>query len=86
MATDPFLPFFVCPAQGAECYVVRGRSLGGSVEVSLSRDTHERHRLGRDQYTPTETLALRRFDHLDSGAYMAYASALEDGGLAQASL
>ncbi|MFL5823629.1 MAG: hypothetical protein ACJ764_09325 [Solirubrobacteraceae bacterium] len=78
MAFDPFLPFLVCPAEGEECFVVRGRQVRGQVEISLSRDLREGHRFGSFTYTPVELLAIKRFDHVDSAHYMAYANALED--------
>jgi hypothetical protein len=77
LAIDPFLPHFVCPAQGEECYVVRGRRLGASVEISLSRDLLQR-RDGLDEYTSTEVMAVRRFEHHLASTYMAYANRLED--------
>ena len=78
MAFDPFLPSFVCPAEGDEYLVVRGRQVHGQVEISLSRDRRERRRFGSDTYSPVELLAVRRFDHVDSAHYMAYANALAD--------
>ena len=77
MAIDPFLPSFVCPGQGEECFVVRGRRVGGSVEITLTRDRHERkHR--SDTYTPLELMAIRRFERGDTAGYRAYADGLED--------
>ena len=77
MAIDRFLPFSVCPADGDECYVVRGRQVGDSIEVSLSRDVHQ-HRHGSDEYTPQELMAVRRFERDATSSYAAYAGRLED--------
>jgi hypothetical protein len=77
LGIDSFLPSFVCPAEGEECFVVRGRRVGASVEISLSRDLHQRrHR--SDKYTPVELIAVRRFAHADTARYRSYADRLED--------
>jgi microcystin degradation protein MlrC len=78
MSIDPFLPFFVSEASEGECYVVRGQRVGAFVEISLSRDRHDKHRFGSDTYTEIEELAVRRFPHADVSTYVAYASRLED--------
>lgn len=77
LAIDPFLPSFVCPAEGEECYVVRGRQVAGSVEISLSRDLHRRHHHS-EEYTPLELVAIKRFEQADTSGYRAYADRLED--------
>lgn len=77
MTIDPFLPWFVWPAQGEECYVVRGRRVGGSVEISLSREQRRRQR-GSEEYTLLELLAVQRFEHAQNSRCRAYASRLED--------
>lgn len=77
MTTDPFLPFYVLPAGDDECYVVRGRLVGPQVEVSLSRERHQKHHLHADTYTIDEVLAVKRFRDANE-SYMAYASGLED--------
>ena len=77
MAIDPFLPSLVCPAQGDECYVVRGRRVGEWVEITLSRERHQRKH-GSDKYTLLELVALKRFEHDQISAYRAYANGLED--------
>jgi hypothetical protein len=78
LTTDPFLPFFVCPASGDECYLVRGTRVGSDIEVSLSRERRQKHRFGSDKYTPIEVLAVQRLPHAKESAWMAYASKLED--------
>jgi hypothetical protein len=78
LTIDPFLPFFVCPATDAECYVVRGRRAGPLVEISLTREHRETHRFGSDTYTPLEVLAVKRFPRVKESAYMSYADSLED--------
>lgn len=55
-----------------------GRRVGPHVEISLSRGTRRRHRFRLASYTPVELLAIKRFAHLDSAGYVAYASRLED--------
>jgi hypothetical protein len=77
LAIDPFLPSFISPAQGEECYVVRGRRVGSSVEITLSRDRHQ-HKHGSDTYTPLELMAVRRFEYGDTTGYTTYADGLED--------
>jgi hypothetical protein len=77
LAIDPLLPSLVCPADGDECYVVRARRVGRSVEISLSRDRRERQH-GFDEYTLLELLALRRFARADSSGFRAFANRLED--------
>ena len=77
MGIDPFLPWFVCPGEGEECFVVRGCRVGESVEISLSRDLHKRHH-GSDQYTQVELIAVSRFRHADTAGYRLYAGRLED--------
>jgi hypothetical protein len=77
LGIDSFLPSFVCPAEGDECFVVRGRRVGDSVEISLSRCLHQRHH-GSDEYTLIELIAVRRFAHADSALYRGYANRLED--------
>lgn len=57
--------------------MVRGRQLGSSVEISLSRDLHERKHHS-DHYTTIELIAVRRFAHTDSARYRDYADRLED--------
>jgi hypothetical protein len=77
LVIDPFLPSFVCPAQGEERYAVRGRRVGDSVEISLARELRERkHR--SDKYTQLELVAIKRFDRDDTTGYRAYADGLED--------
>jgi hypothetical protein len=74
---DSSLPFFAAPASDDESYVVRGRMVGRFVEISLSRDSRERHRFRSDSYTPIELLALKRFRPAEVSAYTAYAGELE---------
>lgn len=78
MTTDPFLPFFVCPAADGECYVVRGRRAGPHVEVSLSLERRQKHHFSSDAYALIEVLAVKRLPHAKESSYMAYASNLED--------
>ena len=68
----------MCGASDHECYVVRGQRVGAFVEISLSRDRRQKHRSGADTYTTLELLAVRRFRHLDTAAFMPYANNLED--------
>jgi hypothetical protein len=74
---DPFLPFLVCPSGGDECFVVRGRRVARSVEITLSRDLRP-HKHGSDTYTLLELMALKRFGAGDTGESRAYADGLED--------
>jgi hypothetical protein len=78
MPIDPFLPDSTFPADEGECYVVRGRQVGGLVEISLSRDRDQKHRFRSDTYAPIEELAFKRFPGDDTSAYTAYADHLED--------
>jgi hypothetical protein len=78
MSIDPFLPCSTFPAAEGECYVVRGREVGAFVEISLTRDRDEKHRFASDTYEPIEELAVKRFPHDDTAAYVAYSGRLED--------
>ncbi len=77
LAIDPFLPSLVVPAQGEECYAIRGRRVGDWVEITLSREQHLRHHHS-DTYAQLELMAVRRFEHDNQSGYMAYADRLED--------
>ena len=57
--------------------MVRGQRVGEWVEITLSRERHQRNH-GSDSYTLLELVALKRFEHGQTPGYQAYASALED--------
>jgi hypothetical protein len=74
---DPYFRFLAHPVSDTEAYIVRGRTLGPLVEISLGRESKHKRRFGADSYTPIELLALKRFRHGELAAYAAYAGNLD---------
>jgi hypothetical protein len=75
---EPALPFVVVPAGAHDAYVVRGRSVGHWVEISLSLAARHRHLLGEDSYEVVQLLAMKRFPLSEIATYSTYAGRLED--------
>jgi hypothetical protein len=75
---EPALPFVVVPAGAHDAHVVRGRSVGHWVEISLSLAARHRHLLGQDSYEVVQLLAMKRFPLSEIAAYSTYAGRLED--------